>query len=707
MDNPLRINVINRTDTEDFKQLCELIKKFTIDTFIRNKPENSKLKGNKNKELVEKSIREFEGLEDLSVLSSKDIEKLNAGIKNQIESAKNLIEKNQTETRYSILKDRDNVVAFMQAQVKKNKGKNRIEGWRNLAYIEPEYSGKVGETIDTYGNIHKSVYTKAMYDEIGQWFEENNVNYERTCTGVNMISNIQTYIYHNGFLPFHKNERNIFLEKDLRNKIDSKTLIKIYKLYCENRDRNNAKSKKDIQDEINGTLEFKNLSDKQKQGLVECYLQENEKDKSFIDKIQQICNQVDSRWRKRKIVDFVHIELGKILTYDNSGSDNKIDKTKKDSDMTKESKTRIDNLLHANTSLENQEQVCKGMAEISALLLNTLGVEAKVIGVEEKGDINGAKKYGSEETIIVPEIYSVTFDKNKQSIIPGKNEQKEHTDTKPGHYYTEIYIDGEEPIIQDYMMEGALARIKIGESTLQDDIIPGLCTHNDYKIRVSNPIPIKQSFVEKLNSDIVQQFGTESNINDKVEFLLNKLRQEKLEYGFEEVNDCLKYLINEEEIKNAKKSLANLIKEDKESANVVCVYNINDINYLIRGNMERLDNLPQIGKVTKEQVDEILKQGFEPRGKLDQDFIGKMFRNQGDEEAGHAPITYDIHSSNSAETQEQIKNNEFPVSSDFATSIQSISHNARGSDVKNVQSELRSNIKDLINQMKINDELTI
>ena len=76
MDNPLRINVINRTDTEDFKQLCELIKKFTIDTFIRNKPENSKLKGNKNKELVEKSIREFEGLEDLSVLSSKDIEKL-------------------------------------------------------------------------------------------------------------------------------------------------------------------------------------------------------------------------------------------------------------------------------------------------------------------------------------------------------------------------------------------------------------------------------------------------------------------------------------------------------------------------------------------------------------------------------------------------------------------------------------------------------
>ena len=95
MDNPLRINVINRTDTEDFKQLCELIKKFTIDTFIRNKTENSKLKGNKNKELVEKSIREFEGLEDLSVLSSKDIEKLNAGIKNQIESAKNLIEKNQ------------------------------------------------------------------------------------------------------------------------------------------------------------------------------------------------------------------------------------------------------------------------------------------------------------------------------------------------------------------------------------------------------------------------------------------------------------------------------------------------------------------------------------------------------------------------------------------------------------------------------------
>ena len=307
----------------------------------------------------------------------------------------------------------------------------------------------------------------------------------------------------------------------------------------------------------------------------------------------------------------------------------------------------------------------------------------------------------------MPEIYSVTFDKNKQSIIPGKNEQKEHTDTKSGHYYTEIYIDGEEPIIQDYMMEGALARIKIGESTLQDDIIPGLCTHDDYKTRVSNPIPIKQSFVEQLNSDIVQQFGTESNINDKVEFLLNKLRQEKLEYGFEEVNDCLKYLINKEEIKNAKKSCANLIKEDKESADVVCVYNINDINYLIRGNMEILDNLPQIGKVTKEQVDEILKKGFEPRGKLDQDFIDKMFRNQGDEEAVHTPVADNSHSSSQEGTQEQIKNNEFPVSSDFATSIQNISHNTIASDVRKVQSELRSNIKDLINQMKINDELTI
>lgn len=281
MNNPLKTSVINRTDTEDFEKLCMLLKRFTIDTFIRNKPEYSQLRGKNNNDLVNKAINEFEGHEDLSILSSRDIEELKISIQEQINIAKSLIEngtKGSAETRYYILKDGINAVAFMQAQISKNKDKNRIEGWRNLAFVEPEYSGKDGETIDTYGNIHKSMYAKVMYDDISQWFEENNVSYERTCTGVNMLHNIQTYVWYNGFLPYDKNERNIFLAKDLNEKIDKKTLAKVYNLYCKNRDRNKTKNKKSITEEVESTTEFRNLSEEQKRGLVDCFLKEEEKE---------------------------------------------------------------------------------------------------------------------------------------------------------------------------------------------------------------------------------------------------------------------------------------------------------------------------------------------------------------------------------------------------------------------------------------------
>lgn len=34
MSEPLKISVLDRTDTEDFEQLMRLLKKFTIDTYI-------------------------------------------------------------------------------------------------------------------------------------------------------------------------------------------------------------------------------------------------------------------------------------------------------------------------------------------------------------------------------------------------------------------------------------------------------------------------------------------------------------------------------------------------------------------------------------------------------------------------------------------------------------------------------------------------
>ena len=93
MSEPLKISVLDRTDTEDFEQLMRLLKKFTIDTYIRNKTEFAELRGNKKIELVNSAISEFEGQSEPSILTNEDIERLKKDIESQISSAKELIDK--------------------------------------------------------------------------------------------------------------------------------------------------------------------------------------------------------------------------------------------------------------------------------------------------------------------------------------------------------------------------------------------------------------------------------------------------------------------------------------------------------------------------------------------------------------------------------------------------------------------------------------
>jgi len=293
MSEPLKISVLDRTDTQDFEQLMVLLKKFTIDTYIRNKPEFSELKGSKKFELVNNAISEFEGKRELSILNDEDVEQLKRDIDSQISSAKELIDNRtngNTETRYYILKDGDRMISFQQVQLAKRKENDRIEGWRNLAYAEQEYAGKSGQVIDSRGILQDGLYSEIIYEDIGQWFEENEVNYERTCTGVNMLSNILAYIRVKGFLPFSKNEKNIFLEKFMDYKVDRTTLSKAYKLYCQNRQRTEHKNKDEILEEIQGTDEFRELTEEQKQGLVQCFLKEEEKEFEIPDDKLQMLN---------------------------------------------------------------------------------------------------------------------------------------------------------------------------------------------------------------------------------------------------------------------------------------------------------------------------------------------------------------------------------------------------------------------------------
>lgn len=136
MSEPLKISILTRTDTDDFEQLKNLLKKFTIDTYLRNKPEFAELRGTKKFEFVNMAISEFEGNQPLAILSDNDLKELKKDINSQIDSAIELINNNKNEgveTRYYVLKDGDRMIAFQQVQLSNSQERGRIEGWRNLA----------------------------------------------------------------------------------------------------------------------------------------------------------------------------------------------------------------------------------------------------------------------------------------------------------------------------------------------------------------------------------------------------------------------------------------------------------------------------------------------------------------------------------------------------------------------------------------------
>ena len=357
---------------------------------------------------------------------------------------------------------------------------------------------------------------------------------------------------------------------------------------------------------------------------------EERKKQNTIQSIKDIVNRIDANWSKRDIVKFVHVELGKVLLYDNSYSSNMQDKSAGNSDITQVSKSRRENLLQGDTRLDTDEQICKGMAEISAAIFNGLGIDAKVIGVEEKGDIEGEIKEDTNEEIIVPEIYSAEFDEN--TIATGRNEQTKQVSTKANHYYTQINIDGEEPIIEDYLIEKALSRIKTGESTINSEVIPGLCSKEDYKARseIRNPITSKE-YRKKIITELHTQYGDKISVNDKVNYVFEKMQQEDFKFGFEEANDCFNFMMSnileKDDIKE-KPIISNLIKESETNADVVRIYNINGQNYFIRGNLDRFQDLSQIGEISEDSILNLLENGFEVRGFKDKELIDNVVRNK-------------------------------------------------------------------------------
>lgn len=217
-----KIEILNSCNSNMIVQLNDLIKKFAIDVFIVQKF-NLTNKSYHKKAYYINNYKDYLSSKELSFLE-KDI---NERIKFAIQSIKS---KNTVkQTRYYIMLKDDKVIAFQTAQVRIEN--NKIEGWRNFAYTDSKYKGKICDVIDTYGNTQKGILSNLLYENITKWFNEQNVKIERTATGKNMYKNIKVYIIKKGFIPEKCDDKKVYLIKDYTKNIKQTELKLIYKNY--------------------------------------------------------------------------------------------------------------------------------------------------------------------------------------------------------------------------------------------------------------------------------------------------------------------------------------------------------------------------------------------------------------------------------------------------------------------------------------------
>ena len=312
----------------------------------------------------------------------------------------------------------------------------------------------------------------------------------------------------------------------------------------------------------------------------------------------------------KEIAEFVHIELGKLIIYDNNYSIGfEYDLSQNiEGQKSKTSETRQEKILSQKSSIKSKSQVCKGMAEIYTAILTHLGIDVKVIAVQSKEEVEG--EYREDGSIIdVPGIYSANFDSNFE-IQLGENEKS--NDNPIGHYYTIIKLE-EGEFIQDFLTENALTRIKIGEAQTSDDI-PGFHRKEEHRKRTNTENDrISEIYVKRIREELHEymQGKDDSKVFD---FIFEKLNEHIDEFGFEEAKDFVmmyaQSIIPRGMIKEAPIPV-NLLKEDEENCEVLCVYRYGEKNYLLRGG-QTTTNLP-IGEVSNIEIQKAILQGFIPR----------------------------------------------------------------------------------------------
>lgn len=344
-----------------------------------------------------------------------------------------------------------------------------------------------------------------------------------------------------------------------------------------------------------------------------------DKIKSIIDKATKLKK---SGISDLYIAKLVHIELGKILIYDNNytANFNKED----DKEPTQITKDRQAMILGEKTDIFKKSQVCRGMAEIYVAILNKIGINSKVMGIEKKGDVEGALR--EDGTIIdVPEIYDCSFNDNLE-IITGKNEKSNGYISS--HYCAKVEIDGLE-YIQDFLIDSALFRIKLGEASINDSI-PGFCLKENYESRAKQSLPLTPEYIEKIQSEY-EKYTNEPNTEQTFQFLFEQLKRYDKDFGFEESKDfflSISKRILPKDFNPQNLKIVNLLKENQSTCDIISIYNYNGINYLLRGGAESTSVKYDLGQISVSQIETLISQGFETRKKSDELTLNESIINR-------------------------------------------------------------------------------
>lgn len=328
-----------------------------------------------------------------------------------------------------------------------------------------------------------------------------------------------------------------------------------------------------------------------------------------------------------EIAKYVHIELGKLIIYDNNYTTRNVGfdiNNNQEGKISEEGIRRQKRILNSKTSVKNRRQVCKGMAEIYAAILSGIGIDANVVGVNSKEEVEGEKREDGS-IINVPEKYKCVFDNDMNIIIENKESEN---NANPSHWYCVIQTEKGE-YIQDYLTEKALARIKIGETNIEENQLAGFHSKKEHRDRALNSnININESFRNKVLSEY-QKYCKENNNSDRIfNFIFAKLSDFISDFGFEEAKDFIDLVGRSLPIGEfiQKPNNINIVKENEESCEVACIYQYNGKSYLVRSGMSDL-KIP-IGEMTKETIEKIFCDGFKPRKLSDAKKLSDMIKKE-------------------------------------------------------------------------------